>query len=147
MCLIISPKCNYFKCINISHLTTLISYALFVFTEVTQAIFHVSVVKAESVKQPCQETTAHHVAPLPSSDAMSPLDQITVKQEKPEEEEEDGDSLGCCLDSIKVEDFSLESVSAWEQEVLDTPSQDLNPQLPCTRTQGNHNDTQDNTVV
>ncbi|XP_060943470.1 zinc finger and SCAN domain-containing protein 2-like [Limanda limanda] len=103
--------------------------------EVTQAISHVSLVKAESVKQPCQETTAHHVAPLPSSDAMSPLEQITVKQEKHEEEEEDRDSLDCCLDSIKVEDFSLESVSEWEQEVLDPPSQDLKPQLSCTTAQ------------
>ncbi|XP_053274546.1 zinc finger and SCAN domain-containing protein 2 [Pleuronectes platessa] len=109
-------------------------------SEVTQTISHVSVVKAESVKQPCQETSAHHVAPLPSSDAMSSLEQITVKQEKheqeeEEEEEEDRDSLDCCLDSIKVEDFSLESVSEWEQEVLDPPSQDLKPQLSCTTAQ------------
>nr|XP_019934285.1 PREDICTED: zinc finger and SCAN domain-containing protein 2-like isoform X1 [Paralichthys olivaceus] len=98
-------------------------------TSVTEAISCVSVVKAESIKQPCQDSTAHHVAPLPSNDAMSTLEQITVKQEKPEEEEEDRDSLVCCLDSIKVEDFSLESVSEWEQEVLDTPSQDPNTQL------------------
>lgn len=109
-------------------------------TDVTEEISRGCVVKVESINQPRQDSTAqdHHLAPLSNTD-KSTLEQVTVKQEKPEEEERDGSA--CCLDSIKVEDFSLECMSAvqskmleeWEPEVPDTQSQDPNTPLSCTR--------------
>ncbi|XP_040892448.1 zinc finger protein 79 [Toxotes jaculatrix] len=109
--------------------------------EVTEEISRVCVVKVESITWPCQDSTAQdlHVAPLPCTDDKSILEQVAVKQEKPEEEERDGSA--CCLESIKVEDFSVGSMSEvqtkmleeWEPEVLDTQSQDPDTQLSCTR--------------
>ncbi|XP_071360396.1 uncharacterized protein [Trachinotus anak] len=109
--------------------------------EVTGEISRVCVVKIESIHQLCEQSAAqgHHSVPLPSTDENSTLDQVTVKQEKPEDEERDASA--CCIDSIKVEDFSLECMSAvqskmmeeWEPEVPDAQSQDSNTQLSCTR--------------
>lgn len=97
---------------------------------VTEEISRECVVKVETGKQPCQDSTAQdcNVAPLPGNGAKSTLEQVTVKQEMPEEEESDGSA--CFLDSIKVEEFSLESVLEWETDVPDTLSQDPNTRLP-----------------
>ncbi|XP_070684581.1 uncharacterized protein [Pempheris klunzingeri] len=75
--------------------------------------------------------------PLPSRDDEFSLQQVAVKQERPEEQR---DGSACCLDSIKVENFSLECISAvqskmleeWKPEVLDTQSQDSNTPLSCS---------------
>ncbi|XP_022611231.1 zinc finger protein 454-like [Seriola dumerili] len=106
--------------------------------EVTKEISRVCVVKLENINQPCQDSTAqgHQSAPLPNTE--STLEQVTVKQEMPEDEERDASAW--CLDSIKVEDYSLDCMSAvqskmleeWETEVLDTRSQDSNTQLSST---------------
>ncbi|XP_040000877.1 zinc finger protein 263 [Xiphias gladius] len=98
-------------------------------------------VKVEITNQQCQDSKApdQHLAPLPSTDDKSTLETVTVKQEKPVEEEERDGSV-CCLDSIKVEDFSLDCMSAvqskmlegWEPEVSNAQSQDPNTPLSCT---------------
>ncbi|XP_042341631.1 zinc finger protein 263 [Plectropomus leopardus] len=97
-------------------------------------------VRVESVNQPCRDLASQDCdsPPLPSGDDESILRQVTVKQEKPEDEGEDS---ACCLDSIKVEDFSPECMSAvqsemleeWKPEVLDNQGQDSNAPLSCTR--------------
>lgn len=75
--------------------------------------------------------------PLPSilgKSTREPVTRVTVKQEKPEEETH---GSSCCLDSFKVEDFSLECISGvqskmleeWKPEVQNIQSQDSNSQL------------------
>ncbi|XP_023131042.2 zinc finger protein 184-like isoform X2 [Amphiprion ocellaris] len=105
--------------------------------EVTEGISHICAVKLESMNPTCQEPGVHNCnsPPLPSINSKSTLEQVTVKQEN-SEDERNGSS--CCLDSIKVEDFSLECISAvqskmleeWNPEVLDI--QDPNTQLSNT---------------
>ncbi|XP_044046222.1 zinc finger protein 8 [Siniperca chuatsi] len=107
--------------------------------EVSEEISRVCVMRVESINQPCRELAVQDPdsPPLPSGDNKSTLDQVTVKQEKPEEER---DGSVCCLDLIKVEDFSPECMSAvqskmleeWKPEVLDIQSQDSNTPLSCT---------------
>lgn len=97
------------------------------------------VVRVESINQTRRDVAAQdrHSPPLPSGDDTLALKQVTVKQEKPEEER---DGPACCLDSIKVEDFSPECMSAaqskmleeWKPEELDIQSQDSNTPLSCT---------------
>lgn len=112
---------------------------IFLFTEVSEEMSRVFVVRIESINQTCRDLAAHDrdSPPLPSGDDMFALEQVTVKQEKPEEER---DGSACCLDSIKVEDFSPECMSAaqskmleeWKPEELDVQSQDSNTPLSCT---------------
>ncbi|XP_036966439.1 zinc finger and SCAN domain-containing protein 12-like [Acanthopagrus latus] len=107
--------------------------------EVSEAMSRVCVVRVESMNQPCRELTAQDRSspPLPSSDDETTLGQVTVKQEKPEEET---DGSACCLESIKVEDFSPECMLAvhskmmeeWKQDVLDSQEQDSDSPLSCT---------------
>lgn len=109
------------------------------FAEVSEAMSRVCVVRVESMNQPCRELTAQDRSspPLPSSDDETTLGQVTVKQEKPEEET---DGSACCLESIKVEDFSPECMLAvhskmmeeWKQDVLDSQEQDSDSPLSCT---------------
>lgn len=105
-------------------------------TEVSEDISRVCVVRVESINQPNRNLAAQrrNSPPLPNGDDI--LEQLTVKQEKPEEESDDP---ACCLDSIKLEDFSPECMSAvqsnmleeWKPEVLDIQSQDSDT-LSCT---------------
>lgn len=114
---------------------------IFLFTAVTKEDSCLCAVKVEITNQQCQDSKApdQHLAPLPSTDDKSTLETVTVKQEKPVEEEERDGSV-CCLDSIKVEDFSLDCMSAvqskmlegWEPEVSNAQSQDPNTPLSCT---------------
>lgn len=107
------------------------------FADVTEEISRVCVVKVESIHhQSCEEESSVHSAAPASSDERSTSEQVTVKQERPEDEQ--WDASACCLDSIKVEDFSLDCMSAvqsrmseWEPE--DTQSQDSNTQVSCIR--------------
>ncbi|XP_078134003.1 uncharacterized protein LOC144535416 isoform X2 [Sander vitreus] len=97
-------------------------------------------VRVESINPPCLDRAAQDrdSPPLPSGDDKSTFEHIMVKQEKPEEE---GVDSACCLDSIKMEDFSPECMSAvqskmldeWKPEVLDIQSQDSNAPLSCSR--------------
>ncbi|XP_008294474.1 zinc finger protein 2-like [Stegastes partitus] len=93
--------------------------------EVTEDILHTCAVKVESMTLPCQHPQAQdcNSPPLPSVDNKSTLEQVTVKQEKPEDER---DGSSCCLDSIKVEDFSLECMSAAQSKMLE----EWNPEVP-----------------
>lgn len=110
------------------------------FTEASEENSIVCVVRVESINQPCRDLAGQerHSPPPPSEDEEFTSKQVTVKQERQEEEEDD---LACCLDSIKVEDFSPECMSAaqskmleeWKPEVLDIQSQDSSGPLSCTR--------------
>ncbi|XP_058495512.1 zinc finger and SCAN domain-containing protein 12 isoform X1 [Solea solea] len=96
----------------------------------------VHVMKAENIKPPCQDSSAqdNHMPSLLSNDAEFRSEQVKIKQEKPEEDEQDGSS--CCLDSVKVEDFSLESVLEIQSNMLEEWELELPEQhtrLPCTR--------------
>ncbi|XP_037616973.1 zinc finger protein 79 [Sebastes umbrosus] len=92
--------------------------------EVSEGISRMCVVRVERINQPCQQLAAQdrNSPPLPS----------TVKQE-----EEDS---ACYLDSIKVEDFSPDCMSAvqskmleeWKPEALDMQIQDSDAALSCT---------------
>ena len=103
---------------------------IFLFAEVSEEISSVPL-RVESINQSCRELAAQdrNSPPLPSEDDESTLKQVTVKQEKTDEE---GDDSACCLDSIKVEDFSPEE-EGWMPEVLDLQSQASNTPLSCTR--------------
>ncbi|XP_034405620.1 zinc finger protein 208-like isoform X2 [Cyclopterus lumpus] len=109
-------------------------------TKVGEEISRLCGLRVESINQLCTELAAqeHDSPTLPSGDGESTLKQFIVKQEKPEEE---GDDSACCLDSIKVEDFSPECMSPlqpdmleeWKPEVLDIQCRDSNASLSCTR--------------
>lgn len=102
----------------------------------------VCVVKVESVacQQSCQGSAVEgnqSAAPTSTDEISTSEQQVTVKQETPEDEQ--WDASACCLDSIKVEDFTLDCMSAvqskmseWEPEVPDTLSQDSNTQVSCS---------------
>ncbi|XP_029299014.1 zinc finger protein 24 isoform X2 [Cottoperca gobio] len=104
--------------------------------EVSDEVSRVCVVEVESTNQPCQELAAEDrdSSPLPSLDDETTLEHVTVKREEL-------DDSACCLDSVKVEDFSPECMSVvqtemleeWKPEVLDVQSQDSNSSLSCTR--------------
>ncbi|XP_020491553.2 zinc finger protein 529 [Labrus bergylta] len=119
--------------------------------EIREEESRVCMERLESIHQTCRDLEAQvSVSPqLPCRGDRSTLGQFRVKQETPEEEEEDGSD--CFLDSIKVEDFSPECMSAvqskmleeWKPEVLDDQGQDsdtlpaqatpnLTPHLPPT---------------
>lgn len=96
-------------------------------------------VKIERMNPVCPNQAAQDgiSPPLPSilgKSTREPVTQVTVKQEKPEEETH---GSSCCLDSFKVEDFSLECISGvqskmleeWKPEVQNIQSQDSNSQL------------------
>ncbi|XP_030594525.1 zinc finger protein 287-like [Archocentrus centrarchus] len=107
--------------------------------EVTEEISQVCMVKIESMNPVCQDQGAQQCIspPLPSILGKSTLEQVTVKQERPEEETH---GSSCCLDSFKMEDFSLECMSGvqskmleeWKPEVPNIQSQDSNTQLSST---------------
>lgn len=110
--------------------------------EVTEEISRVCMVKIESTNPLCQEKGAQHCIspPLPSIPGKSTLEQVTpvtVKQEKSEEETR---CSSCCLDSFKIEEFSLECMSGvqskmleqWKPEVQNIQSQDSDTQLSGT---------------
>ncbi|KAK9539774.1 hypothetical protein VZT92_002274 [Zoarces viviparus] len=94
--------------------------------------------RVDGINQPCTERNS---PTLPNGECESTLKHFIVKQEKPEEEEEEGDSLAGCLDLMKVEDFSPECMTAvqskvledWKPEVLDIQCQDSTASLSCTR--------------
>ncbi|XP_062292421.1 zinc finger protein 709 [Scomber scombrus] len=110
--------------------------------DVTEELSPVCVMKVENFNHPCQDLAAQHChsPPLPNTNDKFPTEQVSVKQEKPEEERGVGGS-SCCLDSIKVEDFSPECMSAvqssmleeWKPEVQNIHCPDPNTQLSCTR--------------
>ncbi|KAK5866289.1 hypothetical protein PBY51_020491 [Eleginops maclovinus] len=95
-------------------------------------------VRVESINQPCREQAAQGSPLLPSVDEESTLNNMTIKQEILEEGEDDS---GFCLDSIKVEDFSLDFMSPIQAEmlveckpeVLDVQIQESNAPLSCAR--------------
>lgn len=111
----------------------------FLFTDVGEEMSRVCVVRAESINQPRPGLASpDQDSPLlPSEEDKPTSEQVTVKQEKPEEETDDS---ACCLDSIKVEDFSPECMLAvqskmleeWRPEVLDIHSQDSITPLSCS---------------
>lgn len=111
----------------------------FVFTDVGDEMSRVCVVRAGSINQPRRDLAPpDQDSPLlPSEEDKPTLEQVTVKQEKPEEET---DGSACCLDSIKVEDFSPECMLAvqskmleeWKPEVPDIHSQDSITPLSCS---------------
>lgn len=115
-------------------------YTDLLFTEAGEVISRVCVVRVESINPPCLDQAAQDrdSPPLPSGDDKSTFEHVLVKQEKPEEE---GVDSACGLDSIKMEDFSPECMSAvqskmldeWKPEVLDIQSQDSNAPLSCSR--------------
>ncbi|KAM8878336.1 uncharacterized protein AB9W97_014231 [Spinachia spinachia] len=104
--------------------------------EVCEEIPHPSEVRMEGINRLCNEPAAQECdAPtFPNRGGESILKQFIVKQEK-------GDDSACCLDSIKVEDFSAESMAAaeskvlegWKSEMLDIQCQDSNASLSCIR--------------
>ncbi|XP_013119900.1 zinc finger protein 184 isoform X2 [Oreochromis niloticus] len=107
--------------------------------EVTEEISHVCMVKIERMNPVCPNQGAQDGISPPLSSILGksiqePVTQVTVKQEKPEEETH---GSSCCLDSFKVEDFSLECISGvqskmleeWKPEVPNIQSQDSNSQL------------------
>ena len=116
---------------------------IFLFAEVSEAMSRVCVVQVESMNQACRDLTAQDRSspPLPISVDNATLGHFTVKQEKPEEET---DGSACCLESIKVEDFSPEcmlavhskSMEEWKHEVLDNQEQDSDSPLSFTGPQG-----------
>ncbi|TMS23134.1 Krueppel-like protein 1 [Larimichthys crocea] len=106
---------------------------------VSEEMSQVCVVRIESLNQPRRDLVAQDcdTPPLPSRDDKTTLEQVTVKQEKPEEER---DGSVCCLDAIKVEDFTSECMLAvqskmleeWKPEGLDAQNQDANTSVSCT---------------
>lgn len=108
------------------------------FADNTEEIPNVCVVKVESINQQGQDQAAqhHHSSPPPTNDVST--GQVIVKTEKPEEERDDS---ACCLDSVKVEEFRLECMSAvqstileeWNSEVQDISQQYPNNQSSCSR--------------
>lgn len=92
--------------------------------------------KLEGVNLLCQDLGDKDCEPpqLPNTDADSTLDRVAVKQEKAEEESE---VSSCFPESIKVEAFSPECVSAaqfsmleeWKTEEADIQRPDPNAQL------------------
>ncbi|XP_039669704.1 zinc finger protein 135 [Perca fluviatilis] len=113
--------------------------------EAGKEISRVCMVSVESINPPCLGLAVQDrdSPPLPSGDDKSTFGHVMVKQEKPEEE---GDDSACCLDSLKMEDFSPEDFSPecmsavqskmldeWKPEVLDIQSQDSNAPLSCSR--------------
>ncbi|XP_029000792.1 zinc finger and BTB domain-containing protein 49 [Betta splendens] len=99
--------------------------------ETLQDISSVCDVKVENISQQCQDTAAqvHHSPPLLSPDSKSTTEYVTVKQEKPEEEE-------VCLDSIKVEDFTLDCMSIAQAKILEQ----WKPNVPSTQRHDPHSD-------
>ncbi|XP_070841677.1 uncharacterized protein [Chaetodon trifascialis] len=100
--------------------------------EVSDKMSHACAVKVESTNPPCRVAAQDHsMPPPPSGDDKTASEQVTVKQEKPEEGR---DGSACCSVSIKVEDFSSECMLAaqskmleeWKPEVLDIQNQDSN---------------------
>lgn len=99
-------------------------------------------VSAENINQPRRDLASQDQDSLlpPGEEDESALEQVTVKQEKPEAETET-DGSACYLHSIKVEDFSPETMLAaqskmleeWKPEELDVQSQDSVTPLSCTR--------------
>ncbi|KAK5926858.1 hypothetical protein CgunFtcFv8_022395 [Champsocephalus gunnari] len=95
-------------------------------------------VRVESINQPCREQTAHYSPLFPSVDEESSLDNVTIKKEILEE---GGDDSAFCLDSMKVEDFSPDCMSAIQAEmlveckpeVLEGQIDESNAPLSCTR--------------
>lgn len=112
---------------------------IFLFTEVGEEIARPSEVRTEGTNQLCNELAAQEcdLPTFPNRSGGSIVKQFTVKQEEPDE----GDDSACCLDSIKVEDFSPECMTAvqskvleeWKPEMLDIQCQDSNASLSCTR--------------
>ncbi|XP_068584967.1 uncharacterized protein si:ch211-284e13.5 isoform X2 [Cebidichthys violaceus] len=110
------------------------------FTDVGEEISRLCELRVELVNLPCTEPAARRYdsPTTPSGERESTSKQFIVKQEKQQEEEED---LACCLDAIKVEDFSPECMAAvqskvleeWKPEVLEVQRQDSNASLSCTR--------------
>ncbi|XP_047434961.1 zinc finger protein 287-like [Mugil cephalus] len=104
-------------------------------TDITEEISHACVVKVEGMNPLYQDLGDEECGSpqLPNTDAKSTLERVTVKQEKSEEE---SNVSSCCLES-KVEDFSLECVSAvqfkmleeWKTEEADVQSPDPSAQL------------------
>lgn len=90
--------------------------------------------KIEDTNQPRQQQQAqgYDSPPLPGVEW-----QVTVKQERPEEETPGSPS---CLGSIKVEDFNSECLLAtqakmleeWRPDVPDAQTHHSNTRLPCT---------------
>ncbi|XP_028263187.1 zinc finger protein 287-like [Parambassis ranga] len=106
--------------------------------EQTKEPTRVCVVKVQQRNPPCPDPGAQRCHPPPSHAAINgTLEQVAVKQERLEDEEEvEMDGSSCCLDSIKMEDFSFERMSVvqskmledWKPDVLDIQSQDSNTQ-------------------
>ncbi|CAJ1053118.1 zinc finger protein 90-like [Xyrichtys novacula] len=100
------------------------------------------VVRANHVDPTCQNpnTQDPYSLPLPCGEDNSTLEQINLKQEETSTEERGGSS--CFLDSIKVEDFSPECMSAvqskmleeWKPEALDDRSGDSDTQAASNQT-------------
>ncbi|XP_069576651.1 zinc finger protein 79-like [Brachyistius frenatus] len=85
-------------------------------------------VKIESTKPPCRGSP-----PRLHIDSMSTSEQVTVKKENPDEEnpdeenpDEESDGSSCSLDLIKMEDFSLQCLSAAQSQMLE----DWKPEVP-----------------
>ncbi|XP_037326919.2 zinc finger protein 135-like [Pungitius pungitius] len=107
--------------------------------EVCEEIPHPSEVRMEGMNQLCNELAAQECdsPTLPNQGGQVILKQFIVKQEKLEE----GDVPAGALDSIKVEGFSPECMTAvqskvleeWKPEMLDIQCQDSNASLSCTR--------------
>lgn len=99
--------------------------AVSLLTEDSEEVSRVCVVRVEGVTQPRQDDSP----PLPSENDRSTLVQVTVKQEKPED---DAHGSAPCLGSIKVEHINSECLFAaqskmlvdWKPEALDIQSQD-----------------------
>lgn len=112
---------------------------VFLFTEVTDKMSHACAVKVESTNQPCRVAAQDRdMSPPPSGGDEATSEQVTVKQEKPEEEM---DGSACCSVSVKVEDFSPECMLAaqskmleeWKPEGLHIQNRDSNARVSCTR--------------
>ncbi|XP_059182075.1 zinc finger protein 394-like [Centropristis striata] len=105
----------------------------------SEEVSRVCVLRVKSLNRSRETAERDSPPPPPSEEDESSSEPVRVKQEETEEEE--GEDSACCLDSIKMEDFSLECMSTvqskmledWKPEVLDHLSQDSNTSLSCSR--------------
>lgn len=100
-------------------------------TEAGEEMFWVCDVGAESMKQSQLDLPLSHRDSTfhPGEEEQSSVEQVTVKQEKPEEET---DGSTHCLDSLKMEDLSAncslavqsQMLEEWKPEVAGSETQD-----------------------
>lgn len=99
-------------------------------TETGEEMSWVCDVGVESMTQPQLDLPVSHRESTfhPSEEEKSSLEQVTVKQEKPEEET---DGATRCLDSLKMEDLSTDCTLAVQSQILE----EWKPEVASSETQ------------